>query len=176
MPTAVGKHRSGRSARAGGRTWAAGSGRWARGWGCSGGCRRELTRATDFFGLFQRGQDGRTATVYCGCGARAIRGSWLCRTHHSDYDQGGQKPLFGQLTQSRESSDRWVATAGREGPRVTHLVSKPRAIYYVGVCTSSSVASRAVSAARRMRCSGSYGGTRGEARPPPLRVGREPEF
>ena len=28
-----------------------------------------------------------------------------------------------------------MATAGREGPRVTHLVSKPRAIYYVGVCT-----------------------------------------
>ena len=27
---------------------------------------------------------------------------------------------------SRESSDRWVATAGREGPRVTHLVVHTR--------------------------------------------------
>ena len=32
------------------------------------------------------------------------------------------------FTKSRESSDRWVATAGRGGPRVTHLVSKPRGL------------------------------------------------
>ena len=31
---------------------------------------------------------------------------------------------------SRESSDRWVATVGRGGLRMTHLVSKPRAVYY----------------------------------------------
>ena len=29
---------------------------------------------------------------------------------------------------SRESSDRWVATAGRGGPRVTHLESRPRSL------------------------------------------------
>ena len=38
-----------------------------------------------------------------------------------------------------------------------------------------SVVSRAVLAARRMRCSGSYGGTCGEARPP-HELGRDPNF
>ena len=81
MPTAVGKHRSGRSAGAAARTWAAGSGRWARDWGRPGGCRRELTDVTDFLGPLLREGDGRTATVSCGCGARAIRGSSQGKPH-----------------------------------------------------------------------------------------------
>ena len=88
MPTAVGQHRSGRSAGAAARTWAAGFGRWARGWRRSGGFRRRLTRATDCVGLLQRGQDGRTAAGFCRCGARAIRGSSRGKPHLRPFSLG----------------------------------------------------------------------------------------